>query len=496
MFESKDYGNRAAVVGTGRSLYVASIFIMNVGLARSMGTETFGSFQQVFMFSALFIIVTLGIPETMYFFLPRLTEEERPRFLGQTLIILAACSIFIALVFWFGASYFAELQHNPAIEPQLRIFGIYGAFLIASAFIDPVFITFKRLHYLFTLSVLHALFFFGLTLWHYFGESTTYMLFEAMAVFGLCKYILSLVLLFRMHSETGRIHLFRGKSMILLQLSFSLPVALSNAIDIISRWLDKFVVSIFFGTQVLGVYYVGAIEIPFIAVVVSSIYSVLSPVLNQLHHQDDRGGFVKLVAKTFKLSSKIIWPIFIYLYVFADHIIPFVFKSEFRGAVEPFRIYLLLMPLRIASYGGIVLALGRSRTVFWSAFASLSVNFILNIVLALKMGFIGPAVATVVSTVFHISVLLYIIVKELNVMLDQLIPFKFLFSVGITCVLAVIFAFGFTVGFVDDGRTILFSLPIFFGAYLFFGSWAGFIKISDIRDFWRGIFHGTKSDSE
>jgi len=77
------------MVGLCRSLYVASVFILTIGLARAMGTQEFGSFQQVFIFSAAFIILMLGIPEALYFFLPRLTDDERPRFIGQTLAILA-----------------------------------------------------------------------------------------------------------------------------------------------------------------------------------------------------------------------------------------------------------------------------------------------------------------------------------------------------------------------------------------------------------------------
>lgn len=179
LVETSDFRGKALVVGFCRSLYVASVFVLNVGLARAMGTEVFGSFQQVFIFSALFLILTLGIPETMYFFLPRLTDEERPRFLGQTLLILTVTGVLMALVFWFGAPLIAGIQQNPAIEQQLRIFGIYGAFLVASSFTDPIFITFKRIEYLFLLQALHALFLIGLTIWYCTDDGTPITLFTA-----------------------------------------------------------------------------------------------------------------------------------------------------------------------------------------------------------------------------------------------------------------------------------------------------------------------------
>ena len=88
MSEFERFQGKAGTVGFCRSLYVGSVLLLNIGLARVMGPDAFGSFQQVFMFNALFLILTLGIPETLYYFLPRLSEEDRPRFLGQTLVIL------------------------------------------------------------------------------------------------------------------------------------------------------------------------------------------------------------------------------------------------------------------------------------------------------------------------------------------------------------------------------------------------------------------------
>ena len=495
MIEIKDLGTQAGLVGFGRSFYVLSIFILNIGLARSMGTVAFGSFQQVFMFSALFIILTMGIPETMYFFLPRLTSEKRARFLGQTLLVLAVTGVCIIVLFWFGAPFFAHIQKNSSIVPQIRVFGIYGGFLVASSFSDPIFITFKRIRYLFILSILHAFFFIALTIWYSIMESSPYILFAAMAGFGLFKYLLAISLLISLRTNIGEIHFFRGTSMLLLQLSFSLPIALSSAIDIISRWLDKFVVSIFLGPESLGIFYVGAIEIPFIGVIVSSVYSVVSPVLNTLHHKNDIEGFVNLTSKTLKFIAKFVWPVFIYLFVFADRIIPLVFKSEFQGAVTPFRIYLLIMPLRIALYGAIIIALGRPHVVLWSACVALIINFVLNILLVLSIGFIGPAIATVISTYIHIFLLLYIILKELNIRAEDLIPFNFFFALGITCGLSVMFAYAVTNAFDNDLKSVVYSLIIFSGSYLFLGSKAGFIHITDFVEFVKSGFSGKKFDS-
>jgi O-antigen/teichoic acid export membrane protein len=459
-----------------------------------MGAEGFGSFQQVFMFSALFMILTLGIPETMYFFLPRLLPEERPGFLGQTILLLGASGLAVSFVLWAGASFLAGIQGNPAIAPNIRIFGIYGAFLVASAFADPVFIIFKRVRYLFILSSLHGLFFLLLTLWQYLTHVSAAWLFSLMAVFALGKFFLALFLVYRMKPEIGEILYFGGKKMLLLQLSFSLPLALSNTVDIISAWLDKFIVSVYLGKEALGVFYVGAIEIPLISVVLASVYSVVSPVLSSQHHTKDFKGFISLVNKTFLFTAKMIWPFWLYLFVFADSLILLLFGQDYQASIAPFRIYLMMMPLRIALYGSIVLALGKPRIVFLAALGALLINFVLSIILVEHIRLLGPAIATVVSTWFHVFVLVWFIISMTKGKLTELIPFRGLFSIGGISALAVSAAFTVTrTGlFESDAQIVLFSSILFTGLYVFLGKKTGLIRLISLRDIMEGRYLGRK----
>ena len=495
MIDDKSFGGKVGVVGSGRSIYVISLFLLNIGFARSMGIELFGSFQQVFMFTALFMILSMGIPETMYFFLPRLTVEERPRFMGQTMLLLGISGCAAALIMWFGAPAIAEIQGNPDIVYNLRLFGIYGAFLVCTVAVDPIFIIFKRVKYLFVLSSLHGVFFMVLTMWQFFFGAPAWIIFYAMAVFGVFKFVLALYMIYKIRSEIGSIRFLGGKSTLLLQLSYALPVALSKTTDIISTWLDKFVVSIFFGPEVLGYFYVGAIEIPLIGVLLSSVYSIASPVLNKFHHEDNIAGFVAFVNKTLKFTTKIIWPLFLYLMIYADHIIPLVFKSDFEASVAPFRIYLIMMPVRIALYGVIVLALGKPRIVFLGAFGTMLLNLVLNLVLVHKIGFLGPAVATVITTYLHVIFLVIYILLITRVSVRELIPFRDFIYIGLSCILAALISFLMTRMVGNDLSAVISSLIIFFGAYIIIGTKAGFLSFPSLFDIARGDFVVKKDDS-
>lgn len=494
MLDTHQIAGRASVVGSGRGIYVLSLFLLAIGLARSMGADAFGEFQQVFMFNAFFIILTLGIPETMYYFLPRLKDDERPGYFGQTLIMLFTAGLLVAVMFIVAAPFLARIQDNPGIVGNLRVFGVYGAFMVFSAFADPIFITYHRLGYLFILSALHGLFFIALTAWRFFVPVSMSTLFWAMMFFGAVKLAVALVMLMRLRPETGPIWFFRGRRMILLQLTFALPVAMSKAIEIISVWLDKFVVSAWLGKEALGVFFVGAIEIPFIAVLLSSIYSVITPVLNKLNHENDNSKFAFYVNKSLSLTAKIIWPLFAWLITFADHLIPLVFGEGYEASVPIFRIYLFMMPLRIALFGVIVIALGKSRAVFWTSFGALAVNAVLNVALVELMGMPGPAIATVISTWLHVAILLVIIVKNLELSWLTLIPCRTLTDTAVACLGSSMAAYWLTFKLDSDIWVIALTLTIFMVGYLVAGSRAGLVKLPRLNDLTKGPDSGNGTD--
>ncbi|HEX3000446.1 MAG TPA: oligosaccharide flippase family protein [Armatimonadota bacterium] len=497
MLEERGVGQSIGVVGSGRSIYVLSLFVLNIGLARSMGVEGFGAFQQVFMFSAFFVVLTLGIPDTLYFFLPRLTTEERPGFLGQTILLMALNGLALSLLLWIGAPWLAHLQNNPDITSNIRIFGVYGAFYVASAFADPIFITFKRVRYLFLLSASHGLLFIALTVWQYITGVSASALFTVMAAFAVVKFLLAFLLVRHMRPIIGNIDWFGGKRTVLLQLSFALPVALSSTIDIISTWMDKFVVSFYLGKEALGVFYVGAIEIPLVAVLLSSTYSVVSPVLGSMQHRGDYTGFADLVKQTFLFTAKFIWPLWLYLLVFADRLIPMVFGPEYTASVLPFRIYLALMPLRIALYGAIIVALGKPHVVSWTALGALLLNLALNIILVTRIGLAGPAIATVISSYVHVVVLLWVVMRATGAGLPKLVPFRGLLEILAVSGLAAALSFPLTgTGILEsDFQAVAVSTVVFIGAYVFFGKKAGFIRLLSLRDIREGRFGGGKSGS-
>ncbi len=172
-------------------------------------------------------------------------------------------------------------------------------------------------------------------------------------------------------------------------------------------------------------------------------------------------------------------------------VIPALFGQGYDASIPPFRIYLMMMPLRIALYGAIAIALGKPRIVLLSAAGALLLNAVLNVILVTRVGLAGPAIATVVSSYVHVGILLGVVMAQTHAGIAGLVPFRGLFEIGVTAGIAALTAYAATVAVMTGGdlETVAITLAIFTGLYLSLER-AGFIRFIRPGDILKGNYGG------
>ena len=83
--------------------------------------------------------------------------------------------------------------------------------------------------------------------------------------------------------------------------------------------------------------------------------------------------------------------------LFAEDFIITVYSVNYVHSVPIFRIFLLLLPLRITAYSSLLMATGRSMLVFRATCGTLIADASLNLLLIPRLGISGSAVASVVA---------------------------------------------------------------------------------------------------
>ncbi len=462
-----DFSRRVGTVGAGRLFYVASLTLFHVVLARTMGPVVYGGFQRVWLFSGLFLLFLFGIPESLYYFLPRSPDKE----VKITVLNAAFVSCFFAcllfFIIWISSPFLARHYNDPSLVFNLRLFSIYGAMLVLSVFIDPVFITYHRARYHAIINIIHGIFLLLLAGYYYQSHIPLLKVFYFLIICGVLRLFLTAFFVRMVPFPDGSVRgrLIRPDIMRKIIL-YAIPIGFTAGLEVIARWLDKIVVSVFFDRATLAVYTVGAMEIPAVGVFLSSVTSVLLPYLNRLDHEGNVEGFIVLWRNVIQRTASIIWPVFIWLFLFAGPLIELVFSSEYLRSVAPFRIYLLMLPLRVAVFSAVVYSIGKPSMVLLASALALGLNLILSIGLALVIGYAGPAWATTVSTYFHVLFLAVIIRQCLHTGFSRLFPLGELLRIAASSITAGIISYPVFYLPVPEILKIGISLIAFTGIYI------------------------------
>ena len=112
---------------------------------------------------------------------------------------------------------------------------------------------------------------------------------------------------------------------------FSLPLFYASIWGMIIKSADQFFISRYFGNEVFADFSNGAIELPFIGMIIGACSTVLSPVFSKLQHQqaDAKKEFYAIWMNVFKKSAMLVYPILLFCIFFSDIIIVLLFGEKY-----------------------------------------------------------------------------------------------------------------------------------------------------------------------
>jgi O-antigen/teichoic acid export membrane protein len=183
-------------------------------------------------------------------------------------------------------------------------------------------------------------------------------------------------------------------------------------------------VSRFFDTAAYAVYAVGAIEIPLVGLLQASVNDVLFPEVVRLHRQGQRDALLRVWQTAIARTALVLFPAFFLLMLISRDLIVLLFSAKYQGSVLIFRVYLLLIPLRLTTFGLLLRAAGRTKYDLWGSLCALAANVGLGLLLLNLIGISGPAWATVLSLLVLVAFLLAMTSRHLCFRLRDLLPWK------------------------------------------------------------------------
>jgi O-antigen/teichoic acid export membrane protein len=384
---------RAKPLVIARAFGAAVTVAIPVALGRLLPPEDYGTFRQVFLVSSTaYFLFLLGIPQSLYYFLPRAAEPERRLYLGQTLSLLLGIALLAGtglglatpLLRWLGgeelaalrlplAIHFAGLLGGMALEPGLTSRGRAGAAALAFVASDAV----RTAGY-----VVPALLGLGVTAVVWGG-----------AVFAVLRLLAAWAVLL----GPGRGPIF-SRRLARRQLRYALPYGGAMAAAIPQQQLHLFAVSASVPPAGFAVYSVGCLNLP----VVDLLYTPASELLMVRLGELEREGrppeeAVPLFRDTVAKLAYALVPVAAGLFAIAGPFLELLYGEWYRRSAPIFRIALFAVPLACLPVEGVLRARARTRALAVAYGAKLLVTVPLVLGLLAVFGPLGAVAGHVLA---------------------------------------------------------------------------------------------------
>jgi O-antigen/teichoic acid export membrane protein len=197
-------------------------------------------------------------------------------------------------------------------------------------------------------------------------------------------------------------------------LLIAFPLIIYFFIGGVMNYIDKILVTNFFGIDGLAIYESGAKEFPLVTALVGAIASALiADVASNLNE-----GLEQIKSRT----KKIMLPLFAssaILMFLSPYLFPIVFNAAFKDAALIFNIYLLILSSRILLPQTVLIGLNKTEIILYVSIIEITFNLTLSLIFLYFFGMAGIAFASVIAFMIERLLLIYYNQKKYNIRLSQ-----------------------------------------------------------------------------
>ena len=393
------------------SLANLTVFIL---YSRTLPVDVYGTYQHFWI--QLFIIypfICLGTHVLMVTYTPAQ--------LSHLLRIIPARG-YVCYTGWCAVlcAVFASLQYH-AIPvgwgTSFAFIGVYAASVVLEAFLVVV----RSFRWLIVINTLYAAAFIFAHIWLLYTGFSLQLLFGlllAASVIRLLAYVLLTVRQVQLaagHTDVSVTIPLRQVRLLWMHLGFY------DISQMLFSYIDKFIISLVLSAGLSAVYYNGSQNIPFLPILLSAAGNAVLMQLAGGRKQDEVMDTVRLMNRSGKVFSCLVFPLFFFLLIFSGELFS-VLLVHYNAAVPIFIMSVLVIPLRAYSFTTVLQRLHKGRIINAGAIADLLLACALMYPMYRWLGLPGVALSFVISTYLQAFFYLYYSGRLLGVSMFTLLP--------------------------------------------------------------------------
>ncbi len=422
---------RSIIVTASNAITSAATIVAAMILVRLISKENFGSYRQVILVSGFIVgLVALDLPGSLFYFIPKLGLAKRRLVVTQTLGLAMVVAVLTAAVMYFGAEQIAAWMQNPALAPLLKAFCLFPLATMVLSQLPSFMISIDRPVAAGLYTLLSALFrVVPLIVATLLGQPLE----TALGWLVLSCVVLAVIGALHMYRLSPRGERLVDGQLVRAQLSYVWPFLAASLVTVLGHELDKLIISVFFDAADFAVYSCGAVQIPLIGILTSSLAAAIMPNMVLAWDRGDKEGALATWMASIRKASLLMYPVFAICAVSAFDLMILLFTKDYAAAGWPFFVYLLDLPIRVAVYGAVLRSAGKTRPIAVSSVIGLAVSIVVSLTLVYLgravfpdtvLAFVGPAIGATISTYIGTLYLLICIAGVSGRPLRRLMPWK------------------------------------------------------------------------
>ena len=411
---------QSAVYFLGTVISVIVGFFFKVYLSRILGANSLGIYSLgITIIGVLGIFLSFGYGNGLIRFVSKYKATQNYNnlisYLTNTSIINLCVVLPISFLFYFFPEIIAgNILKTPTLKEYIPLFGLMmfiNSFLILAEQTirglqevkkSTIINTFLRLPFKIGLVVL----FFN---WGWRLEG--YIVAE---VLGSVLALIFLIILIR--KLLPNLTYFKRANFNSEEKKYSLNLLITNSVLALGRHGDKIVLVYYLSTFELGIYSVTLTIAAFIPLVLTSVNSIFSPIISQLHSQNK----LKDLEHYFQLSGRYIFllsfPLMVFIFLFSKPIMSLFGNDFIQGSVLLSLIVIgQLINVSMGSVGLMLQMTGLEKPVRDISIVTSLISFLLYFLLISKWGLVGLGVVYIFNILLQNIACTYVLNKYLNI---------------------------------------------------------------------------------
>ncbi len=366
--------------------------------ARILSKTDYATFRQTFLISDFFLpIIVIGIPNAISYLFVKEFKNPKGLLIDVLSILFSGVILTSLIIILGGANLIAEKFNNIELNKTIPLLIIYFFSTIPLSIISAVLVFtnhVKKLAFfnLLSNSVVTILTIISLT---YFKNIQNIILVRVLLTFLFLPYGIYLMV----NSVKGEIR-FPNFRYIKYIIKYCMPIGLATMIGTITVQLHSLIVASLCTPSDFAIYINGAFEVPFIGIITGSVTSIVLVELTNACSKENKEKAIEIFKYISFKSSCLLFPVMVFFFISAKEFITILYSENYISSVLPFRLYLILMPARIITYGAALMALGLSNQLFFRSIIDFVLNASLCYLFVKYFGYPGAALSLSITLYF------------------------------------------------------------------------------------------------